>query len=406
MMLVVQKFGGTSVADVRCIRNVCRKIKQEYDRGNKLVVVVSAMAGETNRLIELTKSISLTPESDEYDVVTASGEQVSCGLVAIALRETGVKSRSLMSWQIPIRTDGLHSQARFTEIQSDTIRSLLDADIVPIIPGFQGLSPENRLTTLGRGGSDITAVALAATLKADRCDIYTDVNGVYTADPRIEPQARCLEKISYPEMLELSSLGAKVLQNRSVELAMKYQVPLRVLSSFEQGNGTMIVQESSHLEGSTISSVTHTNHETLVSLNGVRSLSELSPALFNRLVPLNVTCDVISFDEPTSQLKIVIPTEHETRVTALLKEEPFKSQVAQVEINPEITKISVVGLGLKQSPSILATLTEILADHKIQLHGMVQGETRLSALIPKSYAELVVRLLHKAYKLGEIKEVA
>lgn len=332
MMLVVQKFGGTSVADVRCIRNVCRKIKQEYDRGNKLVVVVSAMAGETNRLIELTKSISLTPESDEYDVVTASGEQVSCGLVAIALRETGVKSRSLMSWQIPIRTDGLHSQARFTEIQSDTIRSLLDADIVPIIPGFQGLSPENRLTTLGRGGSDITAVALAATLKADRCDIYTDVNGVYTADPRIEPQARCLEKISYPEMLELSSLGAKVLQNRSVELAMKYQVPLRVLSSFEQGNGTMIVQESSHLEGSTISSVTHTNHE--------------------------------------------------------------------------ITKISVVGLGLKQSPSILATLTEILADHKIQLHGMVQGETRLSALIPKSYAELVVRLLHKAYKLGEIKEVA
>lgn len=397
MSLIVVKFGGTSVADIPRIQSVALKIRREVYKGNKVAVVVSAMAGVTNQLVSWVREASEVYDPKEYDVVVSSGEQVVCGLLALALQEINVPARSWLSWQLPIQTNGAHSKSRIEGIDPQAILTSLNQGVVAVVAGFQGLSQDNRITTLGRGGSDTTAVALASALKADRCDIYTDVDGVYTADPRIVPKAQKLEEITYQEMLELASLGAKVLQTRSVELAMKHDVNLRVLSSFQDGPGTMIVGERKTVEKHIVSGIVCSRDENQITLKASNLGPDFHSKLFHVLSTAHITTDMI-LHTPDALSFTVIKADTQ-RLQQELTQHFTKEEIQSVHVDDGICKVSIVGVGIKSDAQVCKMFFDALSSKNIAIKGMVTSEVKISVLMEDAYGELAVRTLHKAFQL-------
>jgi aspartate kinase len=408
MARIVMKFGGTSVATVERIRNVARKVKAEVDAGHQVAVVLSAMSGETDRLVGFVREAAELYDTREYDAVVATGEQVTIGLLAIVLQAMGVPARSWMGWQLPVKTDGAHGSARIQDIDTRDMISRMIEGQVAVMAGFQGIGPDGRVTTLGRGGSDTSAVALAAALKADRCDIYTDVDGVYTTDPRIVPQARKLARITYEEMLELASVGAKVLQTRSVELAMKERVRIQVLSSFEEGTGeslpgTLVVDEEEIVEKELIAGVAYSKNEAKISVMNVPDTPGVSAAIFAPLAAANVNVDMIvqniAHDGSTTDLTFTIPATDVTRALDALEKAKSDIGHTQVLCDRNVAKISVVGVGMKSHAGVALTMFKTLADKGINIQVISTSEIKISVLIAAEYVELAVRALHTAYGL-------
>ena len=402
MSRIVMKFGGTSVADLDRIRNVAHRVKREVVAGNEVAVVVSAMAGVTNQLVAWCQGLSPLHDAREYDTVVATGEQVTSGLTAIALQEIGVEARSWQGWQIPIQTDNAHGKARIAGIEGTELVRRMGAGQVAIVSGFQGIGPDNRITTLGRGGSDTSAVALAAGLKADRCDIYTDVDGIYTTDPRIVPQARKLARISYEEMLELASVGAKVLQTRSVELAMNERVRIQVLSSFADEPGTLVVDEDEIVEKQNVSGIAYSRDETKITLRHVPDRPGVAAAVFGALSEQNVNVDMIvqniSADGTTDMTFTVGKTDLPRTQTTLADARP-QIGFSEVLTDPNVAKISVVGVGMRSHAGVANTMFRALADKAINIQVISTSEIKVSVLIAAEYTELAVRALHTAYGL-------
>ena len=403
MKLVVLKFGGTSVADVPQIKKIALKIKNEVDQGNKVIVVVSAMAGVTNSLIDLTKSASDKPLSSEYDVVLSTGEQVTSALLAISLDNINIKARSWLGWQVPIITDKSYGKAIIEEIKTDQILEFLKQSQVAIISGFQGISKENRITTLGRGGSDTSAVAIAASFSAQRCDIYTDVDGVYTTDPRIVKNAKKLNQITYEEMLELASQGAKVLQTRSVALAMKYNVKLRVLSSFEDLPGTSIIKEEKDMEKTEISGIAHSLNEAKITLSGVPDQPGQAAEIFGALAKYSINVDMIvqssSINHEATDITFTIPETDLMIAESTIKKIQQKIGFKKFITERNVVKISVVGNAMRTQSGIAKTMFETLANNNINIHVISTSEIKISVLISSDYYELAMRSLHSAFGL-------
>ncbi|MCF8496508.1 MAG: aspartate kinase [Alphaproteobacteria bacterium] len=409
MALIVAKFGGTSVADVARIENAAGKILRELERGHQVAVVVSAMAGVTNQLVGYCTEVSPAHDAREYDVVVSSGEQITAGLMAMMLQKMGVTARSWLGWQIPIRTDGIHGKARIVGVETAEILKRLQGGEVVVVPGFQGLTDRGRISTLGRGGSDTTALALAAALKADRCDIYTDVDGVYTANPRIVPQATKIARISYEEMLELASLGAKVLHSRSVEIAMKEKVCLQVLSSFEDhiGSdlpGTIVTREDDIMEQEYVSGVAYTLDEGKVTLVRVPDLPGVAAKVFQPLADANINVDMIvqnvSSDGKTTDITFTVPKADLEKAADTIK--AIKGlKYDDLAISDNVSKISIVGVGMKSHSGIANTMFQALADKGINIQVISTSEIKISVLIEADYTELAVRALHAAYGLDE-----
>ena len=407
MARIVMKFGGTSVADLDRIRAVARRVKRECDAGNEVAVVVSAMSGTTNQLVAWCQALSPLHDAREYDTVVATGEQVTTGLLAIALQEIGVEARSWQGWQIPIRTDNAHGKARIAAIEGAELIRRMGAGQVAVISGFQGVSPTGRITTLGRGGSDTSAVALAAALKADRCDIYTDVDGIYTTDPRIVPKARKLARIAYEEMLELASVGAKVLQTRSVELAMNERVRLRVLSSFEDGpddgtRGTLVVDEDEIVEKENVSGIAYSRDDAKITLRRVPDRPGIAAGVFGAMSEHNVNVDMIvqnTAADGTTDLTFTVGKSDLARAQAALAAIAPGIGFAEVLTDPNVAKISVVGVGMRSHAGVANTMFRALADKAINIEVISTSEIKVSVLIAAEYTELAVRALHTAYGL-------
>ena len=407
MARIVMKFGGTSVADLDRIRNVAARVKREVELGNEVAVVVSAMSGVTNTLVKYCQDLSPLHDAREYDAVVATGENVTSGLTAIALQTIGVEARSFAGWQIPLVTDAAHGKARIDQIDGAALVALMQAGQVPVVAGFQGIGPDNRVTTLGRGGSDTSAVALAAALKADRCDIYTDVDGVYTTDPRIVPRARKLAKIAYEEMLELASVGAKVLQTRSVELAMKERVRVQVLSSFaEQAGadlpGTMVVDEEEIMEKAMVAGIAYSRDEAKITVRHIPDRPGIAAAIFGPLSDANVNVDMIVQNvsaEGTTDLTFTIGRTDLPRAQAVLGENKADIGYAELLADPEVAKISVVGVGMRSHAGVARTMFSALAAKGINIQVISTSEIKVSVLIGAEYTELAVRALHTAYGL-------
>ena len=402
MARIVMKFGGTSVADLDRIRNVARRVKREVDNGNQVAVVVSAMSGVTNQLVKYCSDLSPLHDAREYDAVVATGEQVTSGLLAIALQDIGVDARSWQGWQIAIGTDTAHGKARIQSIDGSELMRQMDSGRVAVVAGFQGIAPDNRITTLGRGGSDTSAVALAAGLKAERCDIYTDVDGVYTTDPRIVPKARKLSKISYEEMLELASVGAKVLQTRSVELAMNERVRVQVLSSFSDLPGTMVVDEDEIVEKENVSGIAYSRDEAKITVRRVPDRPGIAATIFGALAEQNVNVDMIVQNvaaDGTTDMTFTVGKADLARAHAALG--GIKSQIEYGELmeDPNVAKISVVGVGMRSHAGIANTMFRALADKAINIQVISTSEIKVSVLIAAEYTELAVRALHTAYGL-------
>ena len=408
MGLIVAKFGGTSVADINRIRLAAATVKSEVERGHRVAVVVSAMAGVTNDLVALTREANPMHDAREYDAVVATGEQVTSGLMALCLQQIGVSARSWHGWQIPIRTDDVHGKARILGIETGELESRLADNQVCVVAGFQGLGPDNRITTLGRGGSDTTAVALAAALSADRCDIYTDVDGVYTSDPRIVTRARKLDKITYEEMLEMASLGAKVLQTRSVQLAMNHSVPLQVLSSFngEVGSdlpGTLVVAEEEIVEHEIVSGVTYSRDEAKITLLQVPDRPGVAAAIFGPLSDANVNVDMIvqnvSENGKATDLTFTVSRGELGRALEVL--EACKSELGFSLAVPDahVVKVSVVGVGMRSHAGVAKRMFSALAEHNINILVISTSEIKISVLIGEEFTELALRALHTAYGL-------
>ncbi len=403
MARVVQKFGGTSVADVERIRNAAMKVKREVDAGNEVAVVVSAMAGVTNQLVEHVSAMSPMHDAREYDVVVSSGEQVTTGLMALALQEIGVSARSWLGWQLPVRTDDAHGRARIQEIDTAAVDARLKEGQVAVIPGFQGLSPNNRVTTLGRGGSDTSAVALAAALKADRCDIYTDVDGVYTCDPRIVVKARKLDRITYEEMLEMASQGAKVLQTRSVEMAMNHSVRLYVRSSFADSEGTLVCDEDEILEHQVVSGIAYSRDEAKITLVRVPDRPGVAAAIFGPLADENVNVDMIvqstAADGALTDITFTVAKIDFDRTTKLLGE--LQQDIGFASLIPDsgVVKVSVIGVGMRSHAGVAQLMFKTLSEKGINVQVISTSEIKISVLIAEEYAELALRALHTAYGL-------
>ncbi|MCQ4159549.1 aspartate kinase [Roseomonas sp. GC11] len=402
MARIVMKFGGTSVADLDRIRNVANRVKREVDAGHEVAVVVSAMSGVTNQLVKWCQDLSPLHDAREYDTVVATGEQVTIGLLAIALQTIGVEARSWQGWQVPILTDGAHGKARVEEIRGEALIERMKAGQVPVVAGFQGIGPDNRVTTLGRGGSDLSAVALAAAVKADRCDIYTDVDGIYTTDPRIVPKARKLQAVAFEEMLELASVGAKVLQTRSVELAMKQRVRVQVLSSFEDKPGSMVVDEDEIVEQPLVTGVAYSRDEAKVTLRRVPDKPGIAAEVFGPLSAANVNVDMIvqnlGADGTTDMTFTVGKTDLPRARDVLEKARPtigFETLLA----DPEVAKISIVGIGMRSHAGVAATMFKTLAEKGINIQVISTSEIKTSVLVGAEYTELAVRALHTAYGL-------
>jgi aspartate kinase len=396
------KFGGTSVADLDRIKNVARRVKAEVDAGNEVAVVVSAMSGVTNQLVGWCQDLSPMFDAREYDAVVATGEQVTAGLTAIALQTLAINARSWQGWQVAIETDGQHSKSRIENIEGEELLSRMAQGEVPVVAGFQGIGPDNRVTTLGRGGSDTSAVALAAALKADRCDIYTDVDGVYTTDPRIVPGARKLNKITYEEMLELASVGAKVLQTRSVELAMKERVRVQVLSSFTDAPGTMVVDEDEVVEQEIVAGIAYSRDEAKITVRRVPDRPGIAAAVFGPLSDAHVNVDMIvqnvSADGTTDMTFTVGKTDF-LRAQAVLEEAKKAIGYAEITADQDVAKISVVGVGMRSHAGVAGTMFKTLADEGINIQVISTSEIKVSVLVAAKYTELAVRALHTAYRL-------
>jgi aspartate kinase len=402
MARIVMKFGGTSVADLDRIRTVASRIRREVEAGHEVAVVVSAMSGTTNQLVGWCQSLSPLHDAREYDTVVATGEQITAGLLAIALQTLGVEARSWAGWQIPIRTDGAHGKARIEAIDGAELVHRMGLGQVAVVTGFQGLGPDHRITTLGRGGSDTSAVALAAALRADRCDIYTDVDGVYTTDPRIVARARKLSRISYEEMLELASVGAKVLQTRSVELAMKEKVRVQVLSSFQDVPGTLVVDEDEIVEKELVSGIAYSRDEAKLTVRRVPDRPGVAAAVFGALTAENVNVDMIvqniSEDGMTDMTFTVGRSDLPRAQQALASAKPHIGY-ADLLADTNVAKISVVGVGMRSHAGIASTMFRALADKGINIQVISTSEIKVSILIAADYTELAVRSLHTAYGL-------
>lgn len=400
---IVMKFGGTSVADTDRIKAVAQRIKREVDQGHEVAVVVSAMAGTTNQLVDWTRSISRMHDAREYDAVVAAGEQVTAGLTAIALQEIGVQARSWLGWQIPIRTDDAHSKARIEAIETAELDRRFAEGQVPVLAGFQGLGSDNRITTLGRGGSDTSAVALAAALRADRCDIFTDVDGVYTTDPRIVAKARKLDKITYEEMLEMASLGAKVLQIRSVEMAMKHRVRLQVLSSFEDKPGTLVVDEEEIVEQEVVSGIAYSRDEAKITLRGVPDRPGVAAGIFGPLTDASINVDMIvqnvSEGGVATDLTFTVSKGDFDRALKVLDEGRARLGIRDVVSDPNVVKVSVIGVGMRSHAGVAQRMFKALAEKGINIQVISTSEIKVSVLIAEEYTELAVRSLHTAYGL-------
>jgi aspartate kinase len=403
------KFGGTSVADLDRIRNVAARVKREVDAGNEVAVVVSAMSGVTNQLVAWCQQLGALHDAREYDTVVATGEQVTSGLTAIALQEIGVEARSWQGWQIPLRTDDAHGRARIDGIEGAELIRRMALGQVPVVAGFQGIGPDHRVTTLGRGGSDTSAVALAAALKADRCDIYTDVDGIYTTDPRIVPRARKLAKIAFEEMLELASVGAKVLQTRSVELAMKERVRVQVLSSFAGGNllggdlpGTLVVDEDEIVEKEIVSGIAYSRDEAKITVKRVPDRPGVAAAVFGPLSGAGINVDMIVQNvsaDGTTDMTFTIGRADLPRAKAALDASRVEIGYAELLEDPYVAKISVVGVGMRSHTGVANTMFAALAAKGINIQVISTSEIKVSVLIAADYTELAVRALHTAYGL-------
>ncbi len=414
-MLIVQKFGGTSVGDVLRIKNVAKKVKAELDKKNKVIVVVSAMSGVTNKLVDYANQVSSLVSSEslqEYDSIVASGEQITCGLLALELQSIGYKARSFLGWQIPIATDNVYSKARIESIDGEFLLSCLNEYDVIVIAGFQGVCKDDkRVSTLGRGGSDTSAVAVAAAVKADLCDIYTDVNGVYTTDPRITEKARRLKKITYEEMLEMAYSGSKVLQTRSVAMAMAHNVRVRVLSTFEEVNensGTILVNNDEEImERRVITGISYSKNDVRITLSKMPDHPGLSAAIFGALAEKEVNVDMIvqNISADGKFIDITFTTGKDELERAKIAIESIKDEVkyADLKINDNIAKISVIGVGMISHSGVAHTMFKTLASKGINILLISTSEIKISVLIDKEYGELAVRVLHDAYGLGEVK---
>ena len=410
------KVGGTSVADLERIRRVAGLVAAEIAAGRKVAVVVSAMAGKTNELVAWTDgageaSQGLSPSDDEYDTVVASGEQVTAGLLAMTLRNIGVSARSWLGWQIPIVTDDAHGRARIEEIPPENLVGAMDQGEVAVIAGFQGVTKGGRVTTLGRGGSDTTAVAIAAAIKADRCDIYTDVDGVYTTDPRIEAKARRLAQISYEEMLEMASLGAKVLHTRSVEMAMAHGVPVRVLSSFiepgqSEGRGTMVCDEEEIVEKRIVSGVAYSRDEAKISLFGLPDHPGVSSEIFGRLADANVNVDMIvqshARSEGAANMEFTVGKRDAQRAVDIVRSAQSSIGFDDVVLDEDVAKVSVIGVGMRSHAGVAKTMFGALAEKGVNIQVISTSEIKISVLIDAAYTELAVRALHAAYGLDRL----
>jgi len=413
MARIVMKFGGTSMAGIERIRHVAGLVKREAEAGNEVAVVVSAMAGETDRLVQFCREAASLYDPREYDVVVASGEQVTSGLLAITLQGMGLNARSYMGWQLPIRASG-HAAALIDRIDADILERVFGEGGIAVIPGFQGVTQEGDLATLGRGGSDTSAVALAAAIRADRCDIYTDVDGVYTTDPRIVPRARKLRAITYEEMLELASVGAKVLQTRSVGLAMRFNMPLQVLSSFEDRPGTIIVGddaiEDMNMERQLVTGIAHDKNEARVTLTGLPDRPGTVAAIFAPLAEANINVDMIVQSVPRagepSMLTFTVPTASLAHSVQALEDARDQIGFEEILTDTDVVKVSAVGVGMRSNAGIAARMFQTLADRGINILAITTSEIKVSVLIPEDYLELAVRVLHTAYGLDDTGEAA
>ena len=415
MARLVMKFGGTSVANVDCIRNAARHVKREVEAGHEVAVVVSAMAGATNQLVAWTREAAVLHDAREYDAVVASGEQVTAGLMAIVLQDMGVAARSWAGWQIPIETDGAHGSARILSIDGQALLERMRRAEVPVITGFQGLGPNNRITTLGRGGSDTSAVAVAAAVGAERCDIYTDVDGVYTTDPRVVPRARRLDRIAYEEMLEMASLGAKVLQTRSVELAMNHNVRVLVRSSFDPpegpqpgapgATGTLVCSEEEIVEQQVVSGIAYSKDEAKITLRRVADKPGVAASVFGPLADANINVDIIvqnvSEDGRYTDITFTVPVADFERAQEVIRGAQSVIGFAEVNGATDVVKVSVIGVGMRSHAGVAAMMFRALAQRGINIQAITTSEIKISILIDAAYTELAVRTLHSVYGLDK-----
>ena len=403
MALIVQKFGGTSVGDLDRIRNVAARVQQEVDAGHQVAVVVSAMAGTTNQLVSWARDIGPIHDAREYDTIVASGEQVTVGLLAIALQNLGIDARSWLGWQVPVRTDDVHGAARIDAIDTALMRERLAAGQVAVVAGFQGIAPDGRIATLGRGGSDTSAVALAAALEADRCDIYTDVDGVYTTDPRIAPKAQKLDAITFEEMLEMASLGAKVLQTRSVAMAMRHNVNLQVRSSFSDATGTLVVNEDAIVEQEKISGIAYSPDEAKVTIQGLPDKPGTAAAIFGELSENQINVDMIvqsaTGEGQGADITFSLGRGDLAKALELINAGRDRLGFQDLVATENVTKISVVGMAMRSQPGVAGTMFETLAERGINIEVISTSEIKISVLIASEYTELAVRSLHSAFGL-------
>lgn len=406
MGLIVQKFGGTSVADVEKIKNVAQKVIREKKAGNDVVVVLSAMAGETNRLIDLANSAAETPDEREYDSLIATGEQVTIALLSIVLNSMGYPARSFLGFQVPIVTDKSYQKARISKVETEILGKELKKGKVVIVAGFQGIDEDNNITTLGRGGSDTSAVALAAALKAQRCDIFTDVDGVYMADPGICPKARRLDKISYEEMLEMAMTGAKVLHPRSVEMAQKYNVPVCVRSSFSDKGGTLVTKEDKEMEKEVLSGITYDRDQAKITVIHIPDKPGVAANLFTTLSERNISVDMIIQNisaQGHTDLTFTVAKKDAKQAQKIVETTAKEIGAKKVELNDDVAKVSIIGVGMVSHPGVAAKMFKTLADESINIMMISTSEIKISCVIQRRYTELAVTALHEAFQLSRKK---
>jgi aspartate kinase len=404
MALIVQKYGGTSVGDLDRIKRVARRVVAARQAGHSLVVVVSAMAGETDRLLRLAHQACEAPDARELDVILATGEQVSIGLLSLAIQALGQRARSFMGHQVRIQTDGLHTQARIVSVDAERVRQALRDGAIAIVAGFQGVTAEEDVTTLGRGGSDLTAVAMAAALGADMCEIYTDVEGVFTADPNIVPAARKLQRISYDEMLELASLGAKVLQTRSVEYAKNYRVPIHVRSSFTEAEGTLVVEEEAAMERVVVSGLAYNRNEAKLTIVRVADRPGIAARIFGTIAEAHIVVDMIvqnTGQDGTTDLSFTVNRPDYRQTLEIVREVAREIGAAEVRGDDRIAKLSVVGVGMRAHSGVAARMFRALASERINIQMISTSEIKVSCVIDEKYTELALRVLHEAFGLAD-----
>jgi len=402
--LIVQKYGGTSVGDIERIKLVAERIIQAKSEGHDLVVVVSAMAGETDRLLSLAAQVSDAPDERELDVILATGEQISIGLLALAIQQRGHRARSFTGSQVRIQTDTAHTKAKILSVEVDRVRLALREGAIAIVAGFQGVTAEEEVTTLGRGGSDLTAVAMAAALKADLCEIHTDVDGVYTADPNLVPEARKLARISYDEMLEMASLGAKVLQARAVEYAKNYDVPVHVRSSFNAGQGTLVVREDMEMEKVVVSGIAYNKNEAKITVLRVADRPGIAAKLFTRVAEANIVVDMIVQNisqDGSTDISFTVPKPDYPKAMQIVTGVAKEIGAPQVVGDDKIAKVSIVGVGMRTHSGVAARMFEALAGEKINIMMISTSEIKVSCVIDAKYAELAVRVLHDVFDLAK-----